>query len=219
MDGTLIDSSPAVVVAWETMKATYTFLDLPHILASAHGYRTVDALRKWCLIEDPELLAREVVRFEEAILAAAKERSQGGEDGIVALPGVKDLLKQIGEGTESRSGSGAEGWAICTSCTYRTSPSLDGRILSGAGTARLSLFGPADVAPHPSSLPSATFFYASQAIPTAGLPTPKNFITAESVTKGKPAPDPYLLGAEKSGTTADKCMAFFPMRVRPSSDC
>lgn len=116
MDGTLIDSSPAVVVAWETMKETYTFLDLPHILRSAHGYRTVDALRKWCLIEDKELLAKEVVRFEEAILAAAKARSEGGEDGIVALPGVKNLLRQIGEGTEQRNG--AEGWAICTSCMY-----------------------------------------------------------------------------------------------------
>jgi glycerol 3-phosphatase-1 len=42
MDGTLIDSSPAVVVAWETMHKTYPFLDLPHILRSAHGYRTTE---------------------------------------------------------------------------------------------------------------------------------------------------------------------------------
>jgi hypothetical protein len=37
----------------------------------------------------------------------------------------------------------------------------------------------------------ATHFYASQAIPLAGLPTPKIFITAESVKQGKPKPDPY----------------------------
>lgn len=36
---------------------------------------------------------------------------------------------------------------------------------------------------------SSTFFYAGKAIPIAGLTTPKVFVTAESVTKGKPAPD------------------------------
>lgn len=40
-------------------------------------------------------------------------------------------------------------------------------------------------------LSPATHFYASQAIPLAGLPTPKIFITAESVKQGKPKPDPY----------------------------
>ncbi|CED82649.1 phosphatase [Phaffia rhodozyma] len=168
MDGTLIDSSPAVVVAWETMKETYPFLDLDHILKSAHGYRTVDALRKWCLIDDQELLAKEVVRFEVAILEAAKARSASGADGIVSLPGVKDLLRQIGEGAEEAR-DGFEGWAICTSSTH---------------------------------------FYASQAIPTAGLPMPKIFITAESVTKGKPAPDPYLLGAKRNNAEPNQCVVF-----------
>ncbi|KAL7412866.1 HAD-like domain-containing protein, partial [Mrakia frigida] len=163
MDGTLIDSSPAVVVAWETMHKTYPFLDLPHILRSAHGYRTTE---KWCLIEDETLLASEVVRFEEAILAAAKEKGAAGGQGIIALPGVAKLLAQIGEGAEEER-NGAEGWAICT---------------------------------------SSTFFYASQAIPTAGLPTPKIFVTAESVTRGKPFPDPYLLGAEKSLAPAAQCI-------------
>lgn len=156
MDGTLIDSSPAVVVAWETMKESYPFIDLPHILRSAHGYRTVDALRKWvskghkprdvmkqwtrwgrerrrrrqrrcsreanddliptladflfllplpflqCLIEDEELLAKEVVRFEDAILAAAKAKGAAGGVGIIALPGVARLLEQLSEGTEER---------------------------------------------------------------------------------------------------------------------
>lgn len=36
---------------------------------------------------------------------------------------------------------------------------------------------------------SSTYFYAGKAIPIAGLTTPKIFVTAESVTKGKPAPD------------------------------
>ena len=42
---------------------------------------------------------------------------------------------------------------------------------------------------------SSTFFYASKALPIAELTTPKVFVTAESVTNGKPAPDPYLMGA------------------------
>ncbi len=52
---------------------------------------------------------------------------------------------------------------------------------------RLAELGPAT---------AATFFYASKAIPTAGLTTPKVFVTADSVTRGKPFPDPYLLGAK-----------------------
>ncbi len=35
----------------------------------------------------------------------------------------------------------------------------------------------------------------------AGLPMPEVFITAEQVKHGKPAPDAYLLGAERLGTT------------------
>lgn len=66
------------------------------------------------MIEDETLLASEVVRFEEAILAAAKEKGAAGGQGIIALPGVKALLAQISEGSEQRGG--AEGWAICTSC-------------------------------------------------------------------------------------------------------
>jgi len=109
MDGTLIDSSPAVTAAWNLLKETgYDFLDLPHILASAHGYRTIDALRKWCKIEDEELLKKEVVRFEEAILANASK--PGG--GIIALPGVKTLLDDIQDGLPEDQ----QGWSVCTSC-------------------------------------------------------------------------------------------------------
>ncbi len=40
----------------------------------------------------------------------------------------------------------------------------------------------------------------------AGLPKPAVFITAEQVAKGKPEPDPYLLGAEKLGLDAAACV-------------
>ncbi|KAJ9126251.1 Haloacid dehalogenase-like protein [Naganishia onofrii] len=153
MDGTLINSSPAVVVAWRLFAETYP-LDLDDILHSAHGMRTIDVLRKWCKIEDPKLLESEVIRFESAILAAAEAAAASSGNGIEVLPGVRKLLDDLSSEKDKRAGE--EKWAICTSSTY---------------------------------------FYAGKAIPIAGLTTPKIFVTAESVTKGKPAPDPYLMGA------------------------
>ncbi|KAJ3819439.1 HAD-like domain-containing protein [Lentinula raphanica] len=164
MDGTLIDSSPAVAAAWRLLKETgYDFLDLDHILKSAHGYRTIDALRKWCKIQDEELLKQEVVRFENAILSNAQAKAGSG-GGIIALPGVSQLLDDIEASTDSQH---SQGWSVCTSSTH---------------------------------------FYASQALPAAGLRIPKVFVTAESVTQGKPAPDPYLLGAKLNNVSPFDCI-------------
>lgn len=154
MDGTLINSSPAVVVAWKLFAETYP-LDLDDILRSAHGMRTIDVLRKWCKISDPELLKTEVLRFETAILNAAQSAASSGGQGIETLPGVAKLLDDLS--SEKALRGGEEKWAVCT---------------------------------------SSTFFYASKALPIANLTTPKVFVTAESVTNGKPAPDPYLMGAQ-----------------------
>jgi HAD superfamily hydrolase (TIGR01509 family) len=154
MDGTLINSSPAVVKAWQLFAESYP-LDLDDILHSAHGMRTIDVLKKWCGITDPELIEKEVVRFETAILNAAEEIGRSsGKSGIEVLPGVAKLLDDLSSEKDKRGGE--EKWAICTSSTH---------------------------------------FYAGKAIPIAGLPTPKIFVTADSVTRGKPFPDPYLLGA------------------------
>jgi hypothetical protein len=70
------------------------------------------------------------MRFEVAILTAAKKAGTEGEGGVVALPGVKRLLAQLSEGAEENRG-GAEQWAICTSCT-----SLYFRLYSFTGAAR-----------------------------------------------------------------------------------
>lgn len=154
MDGTLINSSPAVVKAWTLFSETYP-LDLDDILKSAHGMRTIDVLKKWCHITDGPTLEKEVLRFETAILEAAEEIGrQTGASGIEVLPGVAKLLDDLSADKEVRGGE--EKWAICTSSTH---------------------------------------FYAGRAIPIAGLPVPKVFVTADSVTRGKPFPDPYLLGA------------------------
>lgn len=113
MDGTLIDSSPAVAAAWKLLKETgYEFLDLDYILKSAHGYRTIDALRKWCKIKDEQLLKTEVVRFENAILSNAQAKAGSG-GGIIALPGVSQLLDDIEASPDSEH---PQGWSVCTSC-------------------------------------------------------------------------------------------------------
>lgn len=140
--------------------------------------RTIDVLKKWCGITDPELLEKEVVRFETAILDAAEEiaKSGNGASGIEVLPGVRKLLDDLSSEKDKRGGE--EKWAICTSSTY---------------------------------------FYAGRAIPIAGLTTPKVFVTADSVTRGKPFPDPYLLGAAGCNASPFECESKFPFSTCDSS--
>jgi len=45
-------------------------------------------------------------------------------------------------------------------------------------------------------------------IAAAGLPLPPVLVAAEDVQRGKPAPDPFLLGAEKLGVAAGDCLVF-----------
>lgn len=78
--------------------------------------RTIDVLRKWCKLSDPEVLKSEVIRFESAILSAAQSAASSGGQGIETLPGVANLLAELSEDKEKRGGR--EGWAICTSCEY-----------------------------------------------------------------------------------------------------
>jgi hypothetical protein len=80
--------------------------------------RTIDVLKKWCHISDPETLEKEVVRFETAILDAAEEigKKNPGASGIEVLPGVKKLLDDLSADKEKRGDE--EKWAICTSCEF-----------------------------------------------------------------------------------------------------
>lgn len=39
-----------------------------------------------------------------------------------------------------------------------------------------------------------------------GLPIPTTMVTADDVTQGKPAPEPYLLGAKRLGVSPDRCL-------------
>ena len=40
----------------------------------------------------------------------------------------------------------------------------------------------------------------------AGLPVPAQIVTADDVTQGKPAPEPYLLGASRLGIAPERCL-------------
>jgi sugar-phosphatase len=40
----------------------------------------------------------------------------------------------------------------------------------------------------------------------AGLPLPNTLVTADGVRQGKPAPEPYLVGAERLGLAVERCV-------------
>lgn len=53
---------------------------------------------------------------------------------------------------------------------------------------------------------SAPLALARRRILAAGLPLPPVMVTAEDVAVGKPAPDCFLLGADRLGTVAARCL-------------
>lgn len=55
---------------------------------------------------------------------------------------------------------------------------------------------------------SATRQLAGRRLAAAGITPPPTFITAEDVTRGKPAPDCFLLAAERLGVKASDCLIF-----------
>jgi sugar-phosphatase len=55
---------------------------------------------------------------------------------------------------------------------------------------------------------SAPRLLAEARIAAAGLPIPDVLVAAEDVERGKPAPDPFLLGARKLGVLPADCLVF-----------
>jgi len=55
---------------------------------------------------------------------------------------------------------------------------------------------------------SAPRALALRRLEAAGIPMPPLLITSEDVTRGKPVPDCFLLGAERLGVSADRCLIF-----------
>jgi len=84
MDGTLISSTAVaerVYARWAEGKG----IDVPALLASMHGVRTVDVIRRLGRPDlDPET--------EAAIISAAEGQDL---DGVMALPGARDFLASL----------------------------------------------------------------------------------------------------------------------------
>jgi sugar-phosphatase len=55
---------------------------------------------------------------------------------------------------------------------------------------------------------SAPRLLAEARIAAAGLPIPEVLVAAEDVERGKPAPDPFLLGARELGVAPGDCLVF-----------
>ena len=53
---------------------------------------------------------------------------------------------------------------------------------------------------------SGTYELATTRIRAAGLPTPRNLITASDIQRGKPDPEPYIKGAALLGFAARECV-------------
>ena len=47
---------------------------------------------------------------------------------------------------------------------------------------------------------------AAARLAAVGLPIPAQMVTADDVTQGKPAPEPYLLGAQRLGVAPGRCL-------------
>lgn len=147
MDGTLIDSGPAVERSWNRL-----FTELGADLefgAEQHGKPARQVLGEVL----PDL-------GEDGIAAAhrrVEELEVSDVDEIVVLPGTERLLAELDAAAEQL---GRSTWTIVTSCT-------------------------------------APLFEARWA--RTGLPVPAGLVTADQVARGKPDPEPYLLGAERLG--------------------
>lgn len=104
MDGTLIDSTPAVNQTWKEYIDRYG-LDFDHVMANCHGCRTVENLRRF--IQNPPLteeeLPVEVAQFEGRIKdIALHDAKTNGPGQIIGLPGTKALLEQVSRRMHAR---------------------------------------------------------------------------------------------------------------------
>lgn len=150
LDGTLVDSLPAVERAWCSWADRFG-LAHDEVLNFIHGKQAITSLRHFMKGRSEEEIAAEFTRLEGI--------EASDTTGIIALPGAVALLNHL-------NALGIP-WAIVTS----------------------------------GSMPVARARHQA-----AGLPLPEVFVTAEQVKRGKPEPDAYLLGAQRLGLPAERCV-------------
>lgn len=149
LDGTLIDSTPAIARSWS---AVLTEIGIPlEVLPSLHGQPSRQSLHR--LLPDASL--EEIDHWAKKIESLEVQDT----DGIILLPGARELFEELDRREIE--------WFIVTSCTREL------------GTARAK---------------------------SVGLSLPPKSIFFDDVEKGKPHPDPYLLGLERLGISANNAL-------------
>lgn len=149
LDGTLIDSTPAIARSWSTvLNEIGISLD---VLPTLHGKPSRESLRRLL----PESNENEIGHWAKKIEDLEVEDT----DGIILLPGALELFDHLD--------SNSIEWFIVTSCTR------------DLGTSRAK---------------------------SVGLSLPPKSVFFDDVVKGKPDPDPYLLGLERLGLSASEAL-------------
>ena len=148
MDGTLIDSSRAMIRIWGRW-ARSRGVDFSTLVATIHGSRAVDTMRRLAIPGlDPEIEAATIERGEVEDV-----------DGVVPIAGAAEFLAALPP----------ERWTVVT---------------------------------------SAPIALARARLGAAGLPVPRSIVTGEDVLVGKPAPDCFILGAQRLGFETADCIVF-----------
>ena len=182
-------------------------------MARCHGCRTIENMRNLVGIQEDKL-EEETIAFESRIAdLAAEAKRTNGPGQIMALPGAQELISQVSSCRihgnlenwaykrclhPSQISRGSEcdperrpGWAIVTSgkYTFKAQKAEIGADLT------LCAF-------------SATAAYAKKAFPASGVAQedPVTFVTGDLVAKGKPDPEPYLLGAKLAKADPAACV-------------
>jgi sugar-phosphatase len=83
LDGVLVDSTGAVARVWRTWAGRYG-LDAERVIREAHGRRSIESIRALA----PQLDAERENEIVEAMEIA-------DQDGVVALPGAAQLLREL----------------------------------------------------------------------------------------------------------------------------
>ena len=86
MDGTLVDSTPVVEMVWRRFAAAHG-LDGDEILATSHGVKAIDTIRKHVPDIDADAAAEDLAAFEI-----------GQNDGIIEIPGAPAFVKSLEPG-------------------------------------------------------------------------------------------------------------------------
>ena len=163
LDGTLVDSTAAVMNSWITM-ANEAGIPL-EALAGHHGVPAEQTIRN--VIPD-----REEAEIQKWIRRVT-DLEISDIEGVHAVPGALELLAELNDREIP--------WTIVTSCT------------TDLAIARTR---------------------------AGKIPMPANSVTFDQVSRGKPFPEPFILGAERLGLQTDQCWAIedAPGGVRSAKD-